>query len=274
MRQGDLTTIANVRAWLGMGEGSAFQASVASDPLLTRLITAASEMVLQHLNRSHLEVRTVTETHNGPPGAPQIVLKQFPVTRIVSVRFYDALITASVRGGPGYVLSDRDTAAGAQQTLSFLGPRPPAAPGAVTVEYEAGYSLEETRTVPDPVGEAQTVTVTPYATFLRDLGVTYDGAALSRVTTGTPGAGQYKVSSEGVYTFPAAMAGDEVTIAYSHVPSVIEDCVIQLIGQKFKAKDNIGVSSKTLGGQETIVFDKRDMTQNIRDALTPYRRVA
>jgi len=272
MKPGDLTTIASVKAWLGIpAPGS--EDSGHADGLLARLISAASEIVLQHLNRPSLNLRTVTETYDAW-GGTQLVLKQFPVTQVLSVGFNGRDQGPSTGlGVNGWRLQDAENANGAQQLLSFHGVRLPNERQSVEVVYEAGYQRAETRELPEAVGDAATVQVVPYNQLLEDLGVTHDGDALERIRTGAPASGEYKVSETGTYTFASDIGGDEVVIRYSFVPSAIEDAVIQIIGQKFKARDSIGVSSKNLGGQESVVFDKADLTKSAREALIPYKRL-
>jgi hypothetical protein len=71
--------------------------------------------------------------------------------------------------------------------------------------------------------EAGTIPATPFqltaangATFIMDLGVqdVLTGVTMKQVPSGTPNAGEYKVSSVGVYTFAAADTGKAVLINY------------------------------------------------------------
>lgn len=275
MKTGDLTTLATAKVWLNI-PGAGNDDTGASDPILTRLITAASATVLDFLNREgDIGLRTVTERYDTF-GGDRIILKQWPAHRIVSVSIGEQSIGDAGQGGAsGFRLQDTASANGGQQKLAFVGLRLPTAQQGVEVVYEAGYVRDEVRELPEAAENATTVQITTYSALLTDHGVTdADGAALTRVRTGTPATGEYKVSEAGTYTFAADRAGEAVTLRYSFVPSVIEDTVIQMIGQKFKAKDNIGVSSKSLGGQESIVFDKRDMTPSMREALQSFRRIA
>lgn len=75
-------------------------------------------------------------------------------------------------------------------------------------------------------GEAATIPATPYqvtvdesADFVEDLGIVFadTGKPLTRLTTGSPAAGQYTVNvSTGVYTFAAADTGKAVLINYTY----------------------------------------------------------
>ena len=49
--------------------------------------------------------------------------------------------------------------------------------------------------------------------------------------------------------------------------------MIELVGERFRARDRIGLSAKTLGGQETTAFATKAFNDTIAALLTPYRRV-
>lgn len=274
MKSGDLTTIATAKVWLNI-PGAGQEDTGAADPILNRLITAASAIVLEHLRRADLGLRTVTESYDTF-GGDRIILKQWPAHRIVSVRAGEQSIDdAGLGGASGFRLQDTASANGGQQKLSFIRMRLPNAQQAVEVVYEAGYVRDEARELPEAAENATTVSVTAYSALIAEHGVTdADGVELTRIRTGAPAAGEYKVTEAGVYTFHADRAGETMTLRYSFVPAVIEDVVIQMVGQKYKAKDNIGVTSKSLGGQESVVFDKRDLLPSMRDALASFRRIA
>jgi hypothetical protein len=115
--------------------------------------------------------------------------------------------------------------------------------------------------------------VTPTFTWYSDAGVTYaNGTALTLVTT-APATGQYRVVN-GVYVFAAGDVGAQVLISYGYVPPDLEACVIELVAEKYKALDRIGIVTKTLAGQEVITYSQADMGKTIRLYLTQYSRVA
>lgn len=82
----------------------------------------------------------------------------------------------------------------------------------VAADDELLQAINEAGTV--PAMTTYTVTVDEAATFFMDLGVTLaDGTPLVQVAS-MPGAGEYSVSSMGVYTFNAAQASANVLINY------------------------------------------------------------
>lgn len=137
MAYGDLTTLADVKAWLQTGQ-SAFP--VTDDALLTRLITAASQFIESWLNRrivqsDYMEVRDGT-------GGDRLQFASFPVSSVVSLTIDDIAIPPcmSTRTA-GYVFSPTQ--------LVVRGFRFTQRPQNVVVIYRAGFS-----TVPPEIAQA------------------------------------------------------------------------------------------------------------------------
>jgi len=99
MAAGDLTTLADVKAYLGMtGEA-------VDDDLLTRLITAASTWFKTQAAHQILSA-TYTDTFDGSGGTRK-VLENFPVISVTSVTVDGVAIPARPAiGQDGYVLND------------------------------------------------------------------------------------------------------------------------------------------------------------------------
>jgi hypothetical protein len=73
----DLTTLANLEAWLGLASGNE------DEPLLGRLITATSAFIETWCDRQFAQ-QTYTETRDGT-GALRIAFAQSPVSAVASV---------------------------------------------------------------------------------------------------------------------------------------------------------------------------------------------
>lgn len=101
MATGDLTTLANAKAWLNV------PASItADDAMLQRLITAASQFVQTYLNRT-IASTAYTERHTGS-GSNTLALPNYPITAVSSVAIRGVPIAASPDGVQvGYVFDDR-----------------------------------------------------------------------------------------------------------------------------------------------------------------------
>lgn len=89
----------------------------------------------------------------------------------------------------------------------------------VTNNSEEKQVINEAASIPATPGP-YTVTVANSADFYVDLGVTLvsTGAPLKQVS-GTPGSGEYSVTSGGVYTFNAAQQGAAIVINYLYTAS-------------------------------------------------------
>ncbi len=269
MRAGDLTTLGNVKQWLGIEPSN-----TNSDDLLNRLIRSASAFVLNYVQRPSIGLMKFEDVYDGR-GNAFMVLRQYPVHSILALSLMGSPVQAATGDGitsafsNGFVLESADSTT-SQQRLSLFGKVFPRARQSVYVSYMAGYVV---RNEPQVVGDTNSPTFNVFGTWLSDVSVTLaDGTPLTLVT-GTPAPMQYQ-ADDGLYTFNAAQAEDQVLVTYSYVPSDIEQAVWEMVGERFKAKDRIGYSSKTLGGQETVAFDTRSMTPYVRELLEPYKRVA
>ena len=54
---------------------------------------------------------------------------------------------------------------------------------------------------------------------------------------------------------PPADAGQSVSISYGYVPQDIAQAALELAAERFRAAERIGLTSKSMGGQETIAYD-------------------
>ena len=93
MAQGDLTTLANVKAWMGI-------TSTDHDAVLTRLISAASNYIQSWLNRD-LFAADCTERFDGT-GTAMLVLPNYPVQSVTSVKVNGVVVPAGTDSSDGY----------------------------------------------------------------------------------------------------------------------------------------------------------------------------
>lgn len=124
MATGDLTTLANVKAWLGLSQP-------ADDAIVARLITAESANVQSWLNRT-IAIAPYTETRDGT-GNAVILLRHPPVISITSLAV-DGLAVPAATGltDTGYRLAGRKLLLNTAIFTRGL--------GNVTVTYQAGYA--------------------------------------------------------------------------------------------------------------------------------------
>ncbi len=255
----------------GTYTGGAFVAI--SDPLVQRLISATSVFIQNWLNRT-IASTTYTRTFNGQQMATML-LPQYPVTSLdllqidgLTIGPRAPLVYPSVTSnGYGYTFSE----AGQVALTGYVFTR---GYNNVYVSWIAGFLISD---------EPQTIPATPpyeLTTLARwsagDRGVVYasSGAALEAVT-GTPTLGQYSVDGS-VYTFSAADAGIAVLISYAYVPYDVEQACIDTMGDWFKYRDRIGVTSKSIDGQSISYtnFTNTSLPVRARDVLQQYKRVA
>src|SRR5579875_234108 len=100
MATGDLTTLANVKAYLAPP-----LTTTSDDALLTRLVTAASQFVQTWLGRTIAET-AYSETRDGQ-GGTRLFLRNRPVVSVASLTVDGvAIAPAAGPGQPGYLFDD------------------------------------------------------------------------------------------------------------------------------------------------------------------------
>ena len=271
----NLTTLANLKAWLNV-------TTTTDDALLNRLIAQASNVIRAYLQRGNLFQQVYNDTYDGSGSARQI-LRNWPVLSVASVTINTVAIPAApAYGQSGFLLESWDgSLPGRPQAVNVSGyifsrgfnnaALYSSGLGNVQITYTAGYAVQnETQTI--PATPYQLTALGPLGSWAADQGVTYTAGGSLTLVTGTPSAGQYSVAN-GVYTFAAADTGKSVLLNYSYVPFDIEQACIEMAAERYRYKDRIGQSSKTLGGQETMAFSLKDMQDYIKLSLQPYRRV-
>jgi len=272
MTTGDLVALGAVKNWLGVTTDD-------DDALLAALISQISRGIYNYINRSFVLPTEVTEAYDGT-GRDQLLLRNWPVGAVYSVVVDGKAIppapmmVANVHPTHGYVLEQSDDAPpGAMQQLFLRGPHVfRKGRQNVVVSYRAGYEI---------VGEAQAIPLSapftidalaPYGGWAADTGVTYAGGAAMSAVLSAPAQGQYSVSA-GVYTFAAADAGAAVLLSYGYIPADLEQCALEWVADRYKYKDRIGMTSKSLGGQETVAYQNKATPDFVAQSLMNFRRI-
>lgn len=257
-----LTTLAAVKDWLEITTDG-------SDASLTRLIDAASQFALTFMGWDSFAVRNYTTNFRGN-GRNYSILNMWPIHSVTSVGVGGSFIPASVIGqaglpGNGYVISDRRF--GPQKIELYGYGFWTGAPSQII--YSAGFRTSQTTVIP-----ATPFQITPNTDgqWIEDVSVQIDSVDAVKVT-GTPATGEYAVDEWGTYTFSAADVGKSAEMVYDYVPWDISFAVQEMIGEWYKRKDRIGLLSKTLGGQETVTFSQKDMSDPIRAVFNHYMNV-
>jgi hypothetical protein len=267
----DLTTLAALKAWLGLPSTAG-----PSDATLGALITASSRSIYAALSRPGLTPQTYTETIDLETS--RVTLRHWPVLNVYSVSWRGIAVppdqSADLASSPGYALQPGDAAPpGRPQAIDLVGSQYRPGRQSLVVSYRAGYAAQgEAQTVPTS-GPWQIGAFAPYGPWACELGVVYaaTGVALTPVAA-TPSAGQYAVNS-GAYAFSAADAGQSVLISYGYVPQDVAQAALELAAERFRSADWIGLRSKSAGGQETIAYDISAVSAPVMAMLQPYKRV-
>jgi hypothetical protein len=272
MSANDLTTVANVKAWLGLPSEP-----TPTDTTLAALVTAASRMIYAALSRASLLPQNYTDAVDLE--SDRAYLTNWPVRQVSSVAL-DGLVVppAAPGGGPptlGFLLQPGDAAPpGRPQALDIFGRRYHRCRQSLVVAYQAGYAVEgETWTAPSAPPYLITAAA-PFGAWASDLGVAYasSGLALQPVKS-APAVGQYSISA-GVYQFSASDAGASLSLSYGFVPQDLAQAATELAAERFRASDRIGLRSKSLGGQETIAYDLSGLSAAVQALIAPYKRTA
>lgn len=300
----NLTTLANVRSWLGSDPTIS-----TDDAMLSRLIASASQVILNYIQRADLGKTTLTETISGR-GERKVQLRNWPVLEVTGLRIHGTTIPESTSSSQyGFFLEPiYGSISGRAQNVGIrnfnnnpypVGGYPagygmtaympsnalferefPRGVGNIEVDYSYGYCVEdEAATIP----ATSTYTITPsgpYGSWAGNLGVTLaDGTPMTAITSGTPTTGQYLppdttlATPRLVYTFAAADASKGVLLSYNYVPFSVEQACIELVSERYRYKDRIGQRSHSAMGQVTTSFDLSSMPEFVKELLVPYRMV-
>ena len=175
----------------------------------------------------------------------------------------------------GYLLQPGDVAPpGRPQALDIFGRRIRARRQGLTVSYRAGYAIESESWTGPSAAPYLVSAAAPFGAWASDLGVVYAGSGIAlKPVTGAPTAGQYSVAA-GLYQFSAADAGAALALSYGYTPQDLAQAATELAAERFRSGDRIGLRSKSMGGQETIVYDVAGMSDAVRTLIAPYRRAA
>jgi hypothetical protein len=268
----DLTTLAALKAWLGLPS-----ATGPNDATLGALITAASRSIYALVSRPGLLPQSYAETIDLE--TRRAYLRQWPVLQVNSVVWRGIVVPPDLNPdpdcSPGYALQPGDAAPpGRPQAIDLFGEYYRPGRQSLLVSYNAGYGVSgEAQTVPS-TAPLQLSAFAPYGPWASDRGVVYaaTGVALTPVAT-APAVGQYSVSG-GVYAFSAADAGQAILISYGYVPQDIAQAALELAAERFRSAERIGLRSKSIGGQETISYDASSISAPVLAMLQPYKRVA
>jgi hypothetical protein len=266
MPQGDLISLAQLKAHLGVQ-------SSGDDILLAGLISQISRAICGSINRPFVWPRDVVDRFDGN-GRQVIQLRNWPVISVSSVMIDDQPVPqAATPGGRGWTLEvGDDDPPGAMQKVMLTGAVFSRGWQNVSIAYRAGYQVSNEACVA-PAYASFVKAQQLYGAFACDAGTTYaNGAALTLVSA-NPGQGQYALDGAGGYLFSAADAGQALLLNYGYVPSDLASCALDWAADRYLYRERIGMTSKSLGGQETAAFRIAAVPDFVALVLRSYTRV-
>lgn len=262
---GDLTTLANVTAWLNAGTTAPYPSD--GNPMLARLITACSGFVQNYLSRDIVPAARI-ETYNGN-GGPALFLRNRPVIEVTAVSINGTALTLSPPA------QSRVSGFAYDDTRVYLyGWLFPNGFQNVIVEYVSGFQSTTLQTI--PASGVLTTEGFPLP-WNADRGVTLNGTAMTAITSGDPAQGEYIVSVNAagypIYTFNTADAAGIVTVTYGYTPYDLEQVVVEAVGEAFKRRNRIGQSSMNMGDGQVVQFSLVDFNKANKSLLNQYMNV-
>ena len=267
MAQGDLVSLAQLKAHLGVQ-------SSGDDILLASMISQISRAICTYLNRPFIWPRDVVDMFDGN-GRAKIQLRHWPVIAVSSVTINGQVTPRRTSdSGFGWTLeAGDDEPPGAMQMLMLSGGVFARGWQNVTIAYRAGYQIgNEACQVPSAsphiIGAAQ-----PFGAFACDSGVTYaNGQALVHVVA-NPAQGQYAVDGGGGYICSAQDSGQGLLLNYGYVPQDLASCALEWAADRYRYRERIAMTSKSLGGQETASFRIAAMPDYVIKTLRGFARI-
>jgi hypothetical protein len=267
MASGDLISLAQLKAHLGVQ-------SSGDDIVLSALISQISRAIAAYLNRPFLWPRDVVDVFDGN-GRDRIQLRHWPVVSVASVNVNGLIVPpAAAPQSAGWLLEPSDLEPpGAMQQVILQGGVFPRGWQNVSIAYRAGYQVSDERVVVPSAAPYFAQAGQPFGAFVCDMGVAYaNGLALMGVAE-NPGQGQYVLDGVGGYYFSAADAGQTLSLSYGYAPSDLALCALEWAADRYRYRERIGMTSKSLGGQETAAFRLAAMPDFVALALRNFARI-
>lgn len=270
-RIGDLTTLANVKAWR-----TPALVGTADDAQLQREITACSKFILNFMQRD-LIPQTYVERRNGN-GQSSIMLRNRPVFAVSSVQVGAVSVPAVNTANNqfyGFTFDNNPDPIYNTGMLYLNGYDLCRGQQNVTVTYEAGALISN-----EAVTLASGANPTLQCSALSELwsspySIAYasSGTLLTPVKA-NPTIGQYVPASapDGQYQFSTDDASADLLVSYGFTPRDIEEATITTVILQYNRRSNIGTDSLSLAG-ETTSYTRRALNAAAEDFLRSYIEV-
>lgn len=267
MPQGDLVSLAQLKAHLGVQ-------SSGDDLLLAGLISQISRAICAYSNRPFIWPRNVVDTFDGN-GRQKIQLRNWPVVAVTSVMIDGQPVSPAQKPqSAGWLLEGGDVEPpGAMQKVYLYGSTFSRGWQNVSIAYRAGYQVSnEVGSIPG-MAPFLVKAAQPFGAFACDAGVAFVGGAALTCVSANPAQGQYALDGAGGYLFSAADAGRAVVLNYGYIPIELAGCALEWAADRYRYRDRIGMTSKSLGGQETTAFRIAAVPDYVATVLQNFIRV-
>jgi hypothetical protein len=267
MAQGDLISLTQIKAHLGVQ-------SSADDLLLAGLISQISRAIGAYLNRPFIFPRDVVDTFDGN-GRDRIQLRHWPVIAVTSVSVDGRNVPqAATEMSAGWLIeAGDDEPPGAMRKLMLRWGVFSRGWQNVSIAYRAGYQIVNEACAAPVASPYRIVAAQPYGAYACDCGVSYaNGQPLTWVAA-NPAQGQYALDGAGGYLFSAQDAGADLLLNYGYAPLDLANCAIEWAADRYRYRERIAMTSKSLGGQETTAFRISAMPEFVVMALRSFARV-
>lgn len=233
------------------------------DPYFGRVIAGASALV-QSMAGQSFGIETREEILNPPAFAEPVLILPSPIIAVNSFKVAGQLWPLVEYGSAaaGYAIESARS-----YTKFHANKKPwPADKRSIVINYDRGFKQSQGGVIP-----AAPFKVSSISFVAKTLAVQINGIAAT-YTAGTPAAGQYS-GTESELTFAAADAGKAYTWDYAGTPADIELAVLDIAAMAYAARDRVGVTSKSLAGQESVSFSQDAVPPSAKAAIYLYKAV-
>lgn len=303
----DLTTLANVKAWLKIGPNA-----TAEDALIQSVITSAGMFWLTWTGRGNgdgsvpaqspfNQAVAYNETYDGSgsldvQGNSRMFLRNAPIQSVQQLTVNTVVIQQSTSfGQPGWVIDSGGKSilmrGGGQGVGSFTNNFwPLGGAGAffrrggqnINVQYTAGFPAQliagELQAIPSPSGSPPQSIITVAQRWLSDAGVINfgNGNPFTKVNL-APAQGQYFVIGGGLYLFNSADAGTQVLISYNvpGTPPDVELASRQMVAVNVKRRETIDQKTRSMGANAgATTYQDWMVPPEVLQVMQNYKRMA
>lgn len=231
------------------------------DPYFQRVIAGASGLV-QSMTGQEFGYRLDRAILNPPARAEPVLIVPAPVLSVSNL-LVGGVVWPLVEFGSGlagFALEQHRTYCAIHANNKVW----PMEKRSIVIDFYAGFLQRQSGLI----GAAPAPKVQSNSSVAAILSVTINGQAAS-LAAGAPLAGQYS-GTAGELTFNDADAGKPYTWEYAGTPPDIELAILDIAATAYAARDRVGVTSKSLAGQESVSFSQDAVPPSAKATIRLY----